>query len=956
MKKIHQLLFLILAVSAIFSCTNIDELSNNNQVSGLNIISYSPKTIELGEVEMQQDTFYIPIVYGKYEFPLRFYAQLSIDTDIDKVIGINFNEEQCLESMDDVIRFYVMARSGLTRTYYIKAKEIPLNEDNYIQRLFTIHDATTGVRVSGEGTYSTTGDTLRIYSVGGDYPIDITPEFVIGTDARFRNFENGQTSLSFTDAKTTHKIKVSSKSGAERIWNIRMVRLPVVTGADGSSTDLQREGTDINPREFSASLPEAPGFEVYESFVNNSNETITLTLKEAEESGESSDDQTARAADVTFPLKVRVTFTSFEGVQLLAEDPDNEHTFTNFANDTTLVFNSYEDTRDFYMLDTESQVARHWKISLEEWIEGGADVLSFAYDYDAASVKVSRRYQTWPPQYTYAPSIELDRSNVEIYPKTAEIYINATAIATEYASAGFCDKDWALTLKDIDISLSKGATCTLPTFSWVSNYDGGFLGLGEKPNDCWKEEKSFTVKAEDGTEKTWTLKIREPNSFTPSTECELLAFNIGRLVPNYTKVDELGTKIDTETHTVTIKLLEDDGCYPLSIYPIYTYSDYASISTQNGGTEPLIFETDQSTQTVTVLAQDKTTSSSWTIKLQAPPKEAQANVTDFKVTSISQGSQIGSVSKNDDTGVIKLNLSSTPTFPIEVGYSMTLSSKASSELPSRGTLSFNSYADIRTFTVTAQNGMTKSWKIKPVYEPQLENWTLDSWTKDSGYGLDIPTSNGVWATANNTFTSMTTPTTGVSGLAAKLESKNAPIIKTFAAGSVFTGWFDTENAASLGLSDPVKLTHFGVPWESSSKIKGVEVDISYHPGAGAGSDNGSIQIYLLRYDGSGKIVFHGNKPGTNTPHEENNAIAVANGYMLIGTQAGTGSNGTPITVVPDGTWTRVFVPFNYSGSTAPAYTHLSVCFSSSYEGDSFKGAVGSTMKVDNVKIVYEEEE
>ncbi len=954
MKKLYRILFLLLAVVGVFSCTDIDKLSDNNQISGLNILSYSPQTIELGEVEMQQDTFYIPIIYGKYEFPLRFYAQLEFDADIDKVIGIDFSEEQCLESIDDVIQFYVMAHSGLTRTYYIKAKEIPLDEDNYIQRLFSVHDATPGVRISSEGAYSTKGDTLKIYSVGGSYPIDVTPEFTVSTEASIRNFDNGQTSLSFTDRTTTHKIKVSSKSGAERIWNIRLINLPVVSGADGTSTETQRAGTNIEPREFNASLPDVSEFEIYESLVDNTNEKITLTLKESETQNTAS----TRAANVTFPLKVQISFTSFEGVQLLVDDPENEHTFAPFANDTTLTFNSYEDVHDFYMLDTESEVARHWQIALEEWIEGGANVLSFAYDYDAADVKISRYYQPWPPQfiYTYAPSIELDRSNVEIYPKTAEIYINATAIATEFASAGSCDKDWSLTLKDIDISLSKGATCTLPTFSWVSNYEGGILGWGEKPNDCWKEEKSFTVTAEDGTEKTWTLKIREPNSFTPSTECDLLAFNIERIMPNYAKIDELGTTIDSENRTVTIKLIEDDGCYPLSIYPIYTYSDYASISTQNGGTEPLIFENAESTQNVTILAQDKTTSSTWTVKLQAPPKEAQANVTDFKVTSVSSGSDISSISKDDEQGVIKLHLSKAPVFPMEIGYSMTLSSKATSDLPVRGTLSFNSYTDIRIFTITAQNGNTKLWKIKPIYEPQLENWTLDSWTKDSQYGLDIPTSDEVWATANNTFTTMTTPTTGVSGLAAKLESKNAPIINTFAAGSVFTGWFDTGHAASLGLRDPVKLTHFGIPWESSSRIVGVEAQVSYHPGGGAGSDNGSIQLYLIRYDGSGKMEFHGNKPGTSTPHEDNNAIAVASGYTLIGTQAGTGNNGSAITVVPDGTWTEVFVPFNYPGGVVPDYTHLSICFSSSYEGDSFKGTVGSTLKVDNVKIIYAEDE
>ena len=59
------------------------------------------------------------------------------------------------------------------------------------------------------------------------------------------------------------------------------------------------------------------------------------------------------------------------------------------------------------------------------------------------------------------------------------------------------------------------------------------------------------------------------------------------------------------------------------------------------------------------------------------------------------------------------------------------------------------------------------------------------------------------------------------------------------------------------------------------------------------------------------------------------------------------------------TWTRFDIPFEYSGNVdeklLKAYGYnLAVVFTSSIEGASFCGAIGSTLLVDEVKVVCEE--
>jgi len=818
-----------------------------------------------------------------------------------------------------------MASSGLARPYTIKTRVTPLDKNVAISRFFTIKGkepddlliSEEGITISlwDEGERR---DTLKIFTVDGSFPMSITPEFVIAATSRFgnitapdgsvRQFVNGNTHLLF-ESHEAHQLTVISESGLENRWNIVVRHAPLVSGSDGISAPELLEGSDINPRTVSATLSGNAPFVVDEIFIDNETENILLALKKAE-------------GNIAFPVNIQLQFTILDGVQVLE-----------WKRTEAITFNGWDDVKTFYLLDTEDCVSRQWKVGLKEWKASGNNVLSFGYDYEATEVRTSALSQT------RSPAIVLDKSKVTIQPNTGDIYISMTAVNNVGALVTTYNV-WRLTLKDLDITVSDGATIepSTPSFVWTGN-------------NSWMTSISFKVIAQDGAEKIWRVNIRDMRNYVFSGSCELFGLTIVRHTPNYAVFDAFTpVTLDSENRTITLKLTEDDGVYPLKVWTQCDISPFAQVTSQNGGADPLIFENENSQQTLTITAENGTTSSDWIVKLQPPPREAQANVETFRVTSISQGAQLAQVVRNEEKGVIRLMLNAATTFPLDVTYVMTVSKNATASIPLRGTLTIHSYQEARTFTVTARDGSTRNWNVRLVYEPQLVNWNLDEWLNPDPVG---------WSTANQA-SSNTSSVTGNPGLAAQMRTNST--LNIISSGSLFLGDFNRYNRPiTAGLSDPISLTFFGIPFKTSGKILGMQFDAIYVPGkefiSGTDRELGSCTIELLKPKPgmeNAEFVYHG-ADATGKFHNENMANPVAHAKAELGNTPGIAWNGSDITIVSNNKWTTVQVLFNYPDGKMPDFTHLHIVFASSAQGDAFKGVSGSTLKIDNVRILYEEE-
>ena len=167
-----------------------------------------------------------------------------------------------------------------------------------------------------------------------------------------------------------------------------------------------------------------------------------------------------------------------------------------------------------------------------------------------------------------------------------------------------------------------------------------------------------------------------------------------------------------------------------------------------------------------------------------------------------------------------------------------------------------------------------------------------------------------------------------------------------AAGNLFLGAFDM----SAALTDALKATMFGLPFDK--KPKTFSGYYKYQPGEKYQDKNQTIiegktdkaSIYAILY----------------LNHDEN-----GNAVTLDGNNAQTSPLIVATAIVnnipPTDNWTqfkedfRFIQPFSQDILENRGYS-LAIVFSSSADGDFFQGAIGSTLCIDNVRIVCETEE
>lgn len=189
---------------------------------------------------------------------------------------------------------------------------------------------------------------------------------------------------------------------------------------------------------------------------------------------------------------------------------------------------------------------------------------------------------------------------------------------------------------------------------------------------------------------------------------------------------------------------------------------------------------------------------------------------------------------------------------------------------------------------------------------------------------------------------------GYRGQGVKLETRDtggfgAMVKMRIAAGNLFIGTFDETEA----LNDAMKATCFGKPFRKKPlRFKGyyqftpgpVFQDRAGLPVPGRVDAPDLYAVFYRNVDAAGQpFVLHGDDVLTSE-----NIVALA---RVEDPQATTG-------------WTAFDLPFEYRKDVDPALLlnagyNLAVVFTSSVEGASFCGAVGSTLLVDEVKVETE---
>lgn len=294
----------------------------------------------------------------------------------------------------------------------------------------------------------------------------------------------------------------------------------------------------------------------------------------------------------------------------------------------------------------------------------------------------------------------------------------------------------------------------------------------------------------------------------------------------------------------------------------------------------------------------------------------------------------------------------------------TISDKATSSVESGKAMNLSS--DV-TIAVTAEDGTIVEYVVKTPVKVKITvmNCKLDKWKTDLFMGQvsyptpdekGVATSNGGAGFFNGAEPKLGFPVIeeekGFKGHAAKLITYDSRTymngIAPITSGSLFTGKFEFNIIEAL--QNPLSLIKFGVSYENKPLyFKGV---YTYIPGENYidGSDKNNIKDNLDVIDECSiqAVLYEVQKDdkGNNIP--------------LTGVDINTSQRRVAVAALEDGSekkeWTSFMIPFKYlegkSYEQGKEYMMAIVC-SSSKDGDKFKGAVNSTLIVDELEIVGE---
>lgn len=282
------------------------------------------------------------------------------------------------------------------------------------------------------------------------------------------------------------------------------------------------------------------------------------------------------------------------------------------------------------------------------------------------------------------------------------------------------------------------------------------------------------------------------------------------------------------------------------------------------------------------------------------------------------------------------------------------------------------------YTVTSEDGLWhRDYRVRFAHTPsletdlQFENFRVEErgryeeWFERTDEGTLI----NQWATGNpgyaisrssavlGEYPTVAYDADAMSGHAVKLTTCDtgdfgSMMSMPIAAGNLFIGTFDVANA----LLDAMAATRFGLPFNQKPlRFQGY---YKYHPGDVFINRKGTVQpgridepdLYAVLYKNTDDHGLPFTLEGDNVlTHPNIVALARVNDRVHI-------PDGVEM---KDAEWTYFDIPFEYNKELDEDVLktngyNLSVVFTSSIEGATFCGAVGSTLLVDEVKVVCEE--
>ncbi len=291
---------------------------------------------------------------------------------------------------------------------------------------------------------------------------------------------------------------------------------------------------------------------------------------------------------------------------------------------------------------------------------------------------------------------------------------------------------------------------------------------------------------------------------------------------------------------------------------------------------------------------------------------------------------------------VNLDLNS---FPLSLNPQITVSPGASVSPSSGSLVVFDDPEDFVKYTITAQDGKGSEEYIFTIRDNQIPNAGFENWFEEIGMNSQPFLQPGkylessVWTTTNmgTSIYSIygTTPFQDGNNKMAKIETVETVAIP-FVAGAMYLGEFDL-NAAIGDPGNPAAAAKLGIPF--FAKPTAIQLHYSFESGdqliqavlKDPGNLFGGFDIFNL--EGTDKFAIKA-------------VLEKRTGDMVtIIAQAEFESDQETDTM------TELKMDMEYLSDDDPTHFHIS--FSPSVDGGMFKGAIGSSLIIDELKMIYE---
>lgn len=355
-RLLRSLCLVIVASACSASCEKVAQLSDSARVEKFTILTADPDRVIFDQPVIKGEVIELPLVYGKYLSPSPYGGcqkpKRGVSRYSDSTGG---GKEFTFDNQNHVRELYTVAASGATTRWKLQIVDAQSNESAEIARV--------GV-TAGEGSDMLAAPYARIDRINSEiifqalgtaaYPLTFVPEFTLADGADWADGTDGTDApaetLTFEEKESSMKYTVEAASGLTKSWTFRS---EIVTQTDNTSSltedQVERLTPDVSKIKFQSETAQLTG---------------ATTEFNVSKIGGASTCAPARSPCHDIPRQCHRRLPVHASSVLFGASADNSY-----------IFESYADTKQVWIVDKTSGLAKSWTIAPAP--ELNTDILSF---------------------------------------------------------------------------------------------------------------------------------------------------------------------------------------------------------------------------------------------------------------------------------------------------------------------------------------------------------------------------------------------------------------------------------------------------------------------------------------------------------------------------------------------------------------------------------------------------